>query len=65
MDVTKIKYCLKCERVIEPNIEFTEERVKQKCPNCDFVLGMAGAFMISEGYTDLKMKVNIVEPEAP
>ena len=61
MDVKKIKYCFKCHKSIEPEIKFTETRVIQSCPICQFVLGMAGAFMISGYMQTLKMKVNLGE----
>ena len=61
MKVTKIKYCFKCDEDIEPNIDYTEDRVNQSCPLCRSHLGSAGAFMISEGFGETKIKVELID----
>jgi hypothetical protein len=44
---------------MDPDIEITSERVRQRCPACGETVGEAGVFAMSENATGEKLRILI------
>ncbi len=60
MEVRRIRYCPFCQSDIEAEVEFLEDCVVQKCPECGEEVGRAGAFIVGLAPVGVSLKIKVV-----